>query len=444
MQLARALRLRAGQVVTFTGAGGKTTALHRLAQELGPAIPLLVTTTTRFGVDQLSLAAHHQIVREAPKAHEITDLLSEHGTVVMTGTKAESGAKWEGLPAAWVDDLKEDVSAVGGCLLVEGDGARRRLLKAPAEHEPVVPVSTDLLIPLLGAEAIGARLTEGVAHRPERVAAVTGCPLGERLQWGHVVELLTSAEGALKGRPESARVRVLLNGPQAPAPTEVIDRISAETLERDRSIDALISADLGAADPVGEVRARTAGVVLAAGGSKRMAGLKQLREWRGRPLVSWALKAAEEAGLGPLFLVVGEGAEQVQAAGAAHRVTALHNPDWTSGQSSSLRVGLRAAMAANVEAVVFLLADMPLVDEGLLARLVERHRSTLSPIVAPWAGNRWGNPVLFDRVTYEALLAVKGDRGGRALFDQFEMEPVAAGRGALIDVDTEGDWKRLE
>ncbi len=52
--------------------------------------------------------------------------------------------------------------------------------------------------------------------------------------------------------------------------------------------------------------------------------------------------------------------------------------------------------------------------------------------------------MLFDRRTYTALHQVEGDKGGRALFDRLEIEAVPADRWALLDVDTEADWDRLD
>ena len=114
------------------------------------------------------------------------------------------------------------------------------------------------------------------------------------------------------------------------------------------------------------------------------------------------------------------------------------NPDWEQGQSASIRQGLNS-INSNIEGAVFLLADMPLVSSALIQELIQTHRSSLSPIVAPQVGERWGNPVLFDRMTFEDLMRLEGDRGGRALFDSFAIRPVAAGDEALFDCDTQED-----
>ena len=49
MTLAEALGVRAGEVVAFIGAGGKTTAMYRLAADLAArGLQVIVTTTTKI------------------------------------------------------------------------------------------------------------------------------------------------------------------------------------------------------------------------------------------------------------------------------------------------------------------------------------------------------------------------------------------------------------
>jgi probable selenium-dependent hydroxylase accessory protein YqeC len=95
-------------------------------------------------------------------------------------------------------------------VIIEADGARHRMIKAPADYEPVVPPSTDAALLLMSAQAINQPLSEEIAHRPERIAAVTGVHMGDRLTPGVIAGLLTSDQGALKGIPESANVYLLV------------------------------------------------------------------------------------------------------------------------------------------------------------------------------------------------------------------------------------------
>jgi molybdenum cofactor cytidylyltransferase len=95
--------------------------------------------------------------------------------------------------------------------------------------------------------------------------------------------------------------------------------------------------------------------------------------------------------------------------------------DWQRGQSSSVRAGLDAAqrLVPQLEAAVFLLADMPDVQAATVDALVEANRASLAPVVVPrYQGGTRGNPVLFDRDTFAELRALEGDVGGRPLIER--------------------------
>jgi molybdenum cofactor cytidylyltransferase len=196
---------------------------------------------------------------------------------------------------------------------------------------------------------------------------------------------------------------------------------------------------------------RIAGLVLAAGSSRRMGGdgtglSKVLAPVGGRAMVARAIDAA--VGLDPLVVITGFDADRVEAALPAGRtVTVVRNPDPGRGLSSSLRLGLQA-LPVECDGVVVLLADMPRVS----ARHVEALTAAFDPgcgraACVPVHGGQWGNPVLLGRRFFAALTELTGDRGARLLLKQnvdwvveVEMEDDAV----LTDVDTPDDMKRVE
>jgi molybdenum cofactor cytidylyltransferase len=191
------------------------------------------------------------------------------------------------------------------------------------------------------------------------------------------------------------------------------------------------------------VHEMAAGVILAAGKARRMGKPKQLLSWRGQPLVRHSALAALAAGLSPVCVVLGAYEEQVRGALDGLPLTFISNPEWESGQSSSMKAGL-SALPEQVGSAIFLLADQPKASESLLRALVEHHAQTLAPVLAPMIDGKRGNPVLFDRHTFGDLQLVQGDIGGRAIFSRY---PVAwvdwNDPGAGMDVDTEEDYQRL-
>lgn len=441
MKLAPALRVKPGMVVTFIGAGGKSSAKARLARELAGSHGLVLTTTTKVAIDQVHVADSHAVVDRQEQFDLAIESAGKSRVLFVTGERNAAGDKWTGVPRQWIEANGSRLKGVGTVCLVEGDGARRRLIKAPADHEPVVPENSELVVVVASLAAVGLPLTEEIAHREERVSELAGLPLGQVFQVQHLARLMTSEQGLLKGVPAAAETRVLLTQVTSSIGEEEVAAL-AEACLRETRIRAVVAADLGSTDPVSKCYGRVAGVVLAAGGASRMGQLKQVMRWRGTPLVRRAVQAALEGGLAPLVLVVGAEAESVRAAAGAG-VTAVVNPEWQSGQSSSLKRGLEA-VEGGIEAAVFLLADMPLVAPDLVATLVREHRESLASIVAPRAGDRWGNPVLFDRDTFADLAQVKGDQGGKALFSRYEVRPIKADLGSMRDIDEPGDWSDLD
>lgn len=442
MRLADALRTVPGKTIAFVGAGGKSAAIQVLVRELAGAAPVLVTTTTKLALEQSSMTEVHLVVESLEGLRGLEALLTTCTSLLLTGPQDPREGKWTGLAMPVLSAAHRGAMRAGAVMLIEADGARGRSLKAPAAHEPVVPGFTDVTVPVAGLDVLGERLDSPMVHRPERVAALLGLTASERVQSGHLAHLLTHPEGGLKGVPPGCEVRVLLNKvddePRARRGVDV-----GQAVMMSGAVRAVVLASLASAIPVREVIGRVAGVVLAAGGSTRLRTPKQLVAWRGRPLVWHAVRAAVEGGLDPVVVVVGAHAGEVRQALSGELATIVDNPAWTDGQSTSMRGGL-AAVESAAEAIVFLLADTPLVDRRVVHSLVQEHRRTLAPIVAPRAGGRWATPVLFDRSTFAALAAIEGDRGGRALFGRYPVLGIDWSEDILLDVDTPEDLARLE
>src|SRR5207247_6698849 len=90
------------------------------------------------------------------------------------------------------------------------DGARHRMIKAPAEHEPVIPVQTNVALLLMSAKAMNQPLSDSIAHRPEQVVKVTGVNLGDVLSPAIIARLMTSEQGGLKHVPRASTVYLLV------------------------------------------------------------------------------------------------------------------------------------------------------------------------------------------------------------------------------------------
>lgn len=181
------------------------------------------------------------------------------------------------------------------------------------------------------------------------------------------------------------------------------------------------------------IDAKTGLILLAAGRASRFGGEKLAARFNGRPLVQWAIGAAEQAGFARKALVVRERA----SIAAPEGWQTIVNPDADQGQSTSIKVGVQALR--DCERIVVTLGDMPFVPADHLQRLA----AARGPVFTRYPGGRRGCPAAFPASAYGALLALDGDRGAASLClaDASEIQPHDP--DMLADIDTAADIERL-
>lgn len=189
-----------------------------------------------------------------------------------------------------------------------------------------------------------------------------------------------------------------------------------------------------------------AGLLLAAGGGRRMGMPKALVPLGGSLLVERGAALLVDAGCAPVLVVLGAGSNEVLARGDLGAARPVINPGWEEGLGSSLRVGLAALVDEAAAAVVVALADQPLVGGGAIARLVEAWREGADVAVATYGGLP-RNPVLLGRAVWaEVRKTAVGDAGARAFLrtiDERVVRVACDGTGAPDDIDTPEDLAAL-
>lgn len=465
MNLAQALRLSPATRLALVGSGGKSTALFQIATQL--TSPVLATATTHLATWQLRLANHHITLSDNQEISALARDLPD-GIILFTGP-ASTDERVSGLDESTLKHVLSLADARQIPLLIEADGSRQLPLKAPAEYEPAMPAFVDIVVVVAGLTGLGKPLNDQWVHRPERFAALAGLSPGEPITLEGLARVLTDPLGGLKNVPVGARRVALLN--QA----DTLELQSQAQILAGRLLPAFQAVVIAALNPMGRQLAEpgfqttnaaperlagskdepagqrpvlavyepVAGIVLAAGGSRRLGEPKQLLNWRGQPLVRHVASAALRGGLSPVVVVTGAQRERVEATIQDLPVRLAYNPDWEAGQSTSIQTGLRL-LPPDTGAAIFLLADQPQAPVTLLRALVERHAATLSPVVVPLAGGRRANPALFDRITFPDFFSIHGDTGGRVLFSRYPINWLEwHDESILLDVDTDEDYRRL-
>ena len=192
--------------------------------------------------------------------------------------------------------------------------------------------------------------------------------------------------------------------------------------------------------------AKVGAVILAAGKSSRLGQPKQLLPFRGQTLVRRIVDAAREAGCSPIVIATGSDKDKVARELEQTSAVIVENVNWNNGMGTSIRVGVQHLIniAPNVEALVLLVCDQPLVDSHTIEQLIALGEKTKKAIVASSYAETLGVPALFDRSCAEEFLKLADGSGAKPIIfsnhDRVAEFPFPEG---TIDIDMAADYERL-
>ena len=401
MKLQQAFGVVPGDVVAFVGAGGKTSTLVALAHELAElGWRVLATTTTRLGADQAGLFPAALSDFDAP--NRLSDALEAQRIVLVHGGiyDGKIHAPHEG----WFDTLPDRVDS--DVLLIEADGARGLPWKLPRAHEPVIPDSTTLTIPVVSLSVLGQPFDEDHVMNAGALAEAYGFPEGAPVKSAWVAQALRDPDFGLKGIPDRSRIVAWLNGATREGYMRGRARHIANLALVEPRIQAVALGSARASDPAYEVQRRVAAVVLAAGLSSRMGQSKVLLPWGRGTVLEQILRQLIQARVRDLVVVTGHRAEDVAQVAANYEATAAFNPAYAQGEMlSSVQAGLRA-LPSHISAALIVLGDQPRIQPAVVSALLAAYAEGKGDIIAPSFQHRRGHPILIDRRFWPELLAL--------------------------------------
>lgn len=200
-------------VIAVVGGGGKTSLIYRLTEELvSCGKKVIVTTTTHMAYEPERPFAENGNVRQ------IDQNLTVYGYTV-AATLDPAAGKIAGLSEKKTEQLKE----LSDVLLIEADGAKRLPLKIPAEWEPVIPDFADMIIGVIGMDAVEKPLDE-ICHRPERMAEFLGKKMTDLITVEDILDIAVSENG-LKKNVRQREYRVFLNKTDLPGKLEQAEKV---------------------------------------------------------------------------------------------------------------------------------------------------------------------------------------------------------------------------
>lgn len=188
-----------------------------------------------------------------------------------------------------------------------------------------------------------------------------------------------------------------------------------------------------------------AAIVLAAGASTRLGRPKQLLPVGQTPLLQCTLNMVRQTALEPRIVVLGGYAPDIMRVIDTRGFEVVQNPNFASGQASSLKAGLNA-LPGGASAAAVILADQPLVPPWLVDDLAHAFNPDQHVAIRPIYGDGPGNPVILGRELFPELLALTGDVGARDILrahrDRVQTLAVPH-RTSPRDVDTMADFEAL-
>ncbi len=227
-------------IITIVGGGGKTSLMYYLVSGLKAAgTPVFAATTTKLLAPEGD--GHRAVlVRSLEECRQAVAAGSGYPGIVTLAREVVAGvvSKLAGLEPAWLDAVAAEHPAAR--FVVEGDGSAGLPLKGHLAYEPVVPSATKLLIPVVGADAIGRPLTGDWVHRPARAAELAGAAEGAAVTAAMIAKLLLHPEGYLHNCPPGASVVPFINKAEGRARSRAAELAAAVLAARHPAVSGVV------------------------------------------------------------------------------------------------------------------------------------------------------------------------------------------------------------
>lgn len=194
--------------------------------------------------------------------------------------------------------------------------------------------------------------------------------------------------------------------------------------------------------------ANIAVLILAAGQSLRMKGIKQLLPWKGSNLLLHTVNTIINLREGKVYVVLGANAERIKSESKleSYPVSLIQNEDWEKGLGSSIARGVDFILRQekSIDGILICLADQPLLQTGYYKKLVATFKGNNAPIVATKYPKKAGVPAIFNLESAQELIHLNEDHGARHLMSKNQNKLIVLDAGEdILDIDTPESYQLL-
>ena len=183
-------------------------------------------------------------------------------------------------------------------------------------------------------------------------------------------------------------------------------------------------------------------LVLAAGKSSRMNGIKQLEKINNKTLLDITLEKLKCIFSDEIYCVLGANVDKIKAEITSKNIQFIENPNYEKGLSSSIISGIQyfKKEALQFDGIYILLADQPAIEIAYLESLLVLFKEHKDIIIASNYGTKLGVPAIFPKKYFPELLLIKGDKGAKEFINQRKNEVVCPESSTnFFDIDTKED-----
>lgn len=187
-------------------------------------------------------------------------------------------------------------------------------------------------------------------------------------------------------------------------------------------------------------------LILAAGNSSRMAVSKQLLKWKEANLLQHAMTTVNKVNSQNL-VVLGANYSKIKSQIEDKNIRVLCNQNWQKGLGNSISFGINYIKESlpNIDNVLIMLADQPLIDADFLNQMIETHILYPKKIICTlYQNDKLGVPAIFNKIYFEDLLQLNDDKGAKELLKKYSSDVISLNGVKIVrDIDTLDDYEDL-
>ena len=189
-------------------------------------------------------------------------------------------------------------------------------------------------------------------------------------------------------------------------------------------------------------------LIMAAGQSSRMKGIKQLLPWNGTTLLQHTLNTILDIKKSKVFMVLGANSDLIEAELKLVKqpVALIKNEKWQKGLGSSIACGIDFILKQEhtIDGILICLADQPLLTDVYYKKLLQIFRTNDVAIVATKYPNKSGVPAVFSTKIAQELIHLNEDYGARRIMSKYKDNMIVLDAGEqIMDIDTPETYEHL-